>query len=287
MGSRAGAGEGAPWGSPVLRGSEKMKSPSGRPQMKPDTKISVVLMTLTVAFLGLAGLFWLNPGERPGGQEAEKKGEPSERLGMFTSTATVRQSVSELKATGGDLSGLDCYACHDRFGEEIKLERNEQGEILLAKEHDGLVFARMNCSACHKEDSVKLEFDDDFNVIVPEAHEGPAIQHGPSGRNNDCFICHMRDNLPSLKTPAGKELAPEESTELCASCHGPKYKEWEAGVHGRSNGHWDEEFGEKGRKDCTACHDPHAPMFPEMKPAPPPATVRENARVDIPSNGEN
>jgi hypothetical protein len=57
------------------------------------------------------------------------------------------------------------------------------------------------------------------------------------------------------------------SYELCRQCHGPKYRDWRAGVHGRRTGSW------KGKKQyllCAHCHNPHAPKFQAIKPEPAP-----------------
>jgi len=58
-----------------------------------------------------------------------------------------------------------------------------------------------------------------------------------------------------------------ESYKLCGQCHGPKLRDWEAGIHGRRTGQWN---GEKEYLLCAHCHDPHSPKFPPMKPEPAP-----------------
>ena len=66
-------------------------------------------------------------------------------------------------------------------------------------------------------------------------------------------------------------------TRLCAGCHGPTYRDWERGMHGRTDGYWDETLGEPHRLSCTECHDPHWPRIPAMEPVaplPPPHTLR-------------
>lgn len=41
---------------------------------------------------------------------------------------------------------------------------------------------------------------------------------------------------------------------MCAKCHGPRYREWQQGAHGRSNGYWDNTRGESRRLGRTECH---------------------------------
>ena len=128
--------------------------------------------------------------------------------------------------------------------------------------------------ACHApEEKVELKWDAEGKVITPAAHTNDVARHGRTIGNDHCFNCHDPANLNELHTPGGKKLKLTESTLLCASCHGPSYRDWEAGVHGRRNGFWNAKLGATDRKDCTSCHDPHAPAIPLLKPLPPPARV--------------
>lgn len=125
-----------------------------------------------------------------------------------------------------------------------------------------------------------MEWDDDGNVVIPEAHRNRVLRHGRSGRNNTCFNCHMPTRLNRLVTRQGLELELKDSTLLCASCHGPTYQDWERGIHGRTSGFWNTEMGAANRADCTSCHDPHAPAFPRMKPAPGPHSLHSIAESE-------
>ena len=152
----------------------------------------------------------------------------------FTNTATVRISAAELIRSDGDTSGFDCYACHDQK-KPVVVKVGENGEIVLPEEHKDLV-----------------------------------IQHGRNKRNDHCYNCHDPAALNLLQTRDGHRFKFEESSHLCASCHGPTYRDWEVGIHGRVSGYWDREQGASTKQDCTSCHDPHAPAFPSLKPAPGP-----------------
>jgi hypothetical protein len=61
---------------------------------------------------------------------------------------------------------------------------------------------------------------------------------------------------------------------LCAGCHGPTYRDWSKGIHGRTNGYWDTGRGVIRRLLCTQCHAPHAPAFAPMSLLPGPHTLR-------------
>jgi hypothetical protein len=152
----------------------------------------------------------------------------------FISTATVRMSAADLFRSGADTSDFECYICHD------------------------------------KNKPPKLTLDAEGEVIVPKEHRDIVMGHGRHHRNNNCFNCHDESNLELLQTRDGKHLKIVESPALCGSCHGPTYRDWEAGAHGRTGGYWDRALGPIDRKVCTSCHNPHSPPFPPQPPAPGP-----------------
>lgn len=156
----------------------------------------------------------------------------------FLDTATVRRSYADLVRAKEDLSDFDCYACH------------EKGK------------------------PPTLRFDTNQNLIVPKEHPDIVMGHGSHGRNNNCFNCHNETNLELLQTRDGHELKFSDSPQLCGSCHGPTYRDWEAGVHGRTSGYWNRSTGNCDRKQCVNCHNPHSPKFPGRKPAPGPHPLR-------------
>lgn len=202
--------------------------------MSDDPKTPVVLTTVAGMFLILTMAFRADLWGRP-----EPILENSIVDEAFTNTATVRISAAELIRTGGDASGLDCYACH------------EKGK------------------------PPQVEFDENQKLKLPEEHNDLVMRHGRSFRNVHCFNCHDPENLDKLKTRDGRILSWEESTQLCASCHGPTYRDWEMGIHGRVSGYWDRSKGEAVRQECASCHHPHDPAFPSLSPAPGPRALRQ------------
>lgn len=163
----------------------------------------------------------------------------------FLETNTVRDSYSELVRKEGDVSGFDCYACHEK-GKPLPLHLDADQKIILPKEHEELVMA-----------------------------------HGNHNRNNNCYNCHDEANLDLFQTRDGRALKFADSPLLCGSCHGPTYRDWEAGAHGRSSGNWSRAPGTFQRQDCVACHDPHAPKFPPRKPAPGPHSLRDAVETSL------
>lgn len=161
----------------------------------------------------------------------------------FLDTSTVRRSYADLVRAKEDLSDFDCYACH------------EKGKAPV------------------------MRYDTNQNLIVPKEHPDIVMGHGSHGRNNNCFNCHNETNLEALQSRDGHQLTFSDSPQLCGSCHGPTYRDWEVGAHGRTSGYWDRSLGAIERKQCVNCHNPHSPHFPGRKPAPGPHPLREVAAV--------
>ena len=99
------------------------------------------------------------------------------------------------------------------------------------------------------------------------------------GINNRCFNCHHRQHRNAFVDDKGAPIPYDEPQELCAKCHGPVYRDWTHGVHGRTNGYWNTSMGPMERRKCVECHDPHAPAFGSMPPAPGPHTLRMGPEV--------
>jgi hypothetical protein len=94
------------------------------------------------------------------------------------------------------------------------------------------------------------------------------------GINTRCFNCHHPGNRNAFVNDFGDEIPWNQPQLLCAKCHGPVYRDWQAGSHGRINGYWDTRRGPQTKRRCIECHDPHAPSFMRMPPAPGPNTLR-------------
>lgn len=119
-----------------------------------------------------------------------------------------------------------------------------------------------NCMDCHTLFPAKWHFD------RPMAeHQDIVFDHG---NNRFCLNCHHPTNRNAFVDYDGSEIAPTSVVLLCGKCHGPIYRDWEAGVHGRSNGYWKPGQGPKTKLRCIQCHDPHRPKFQPMQPLPPP-----------------
>lgn len=122
------------------------------------------------------------------------------------------------------------------------------------------------CSDCHKLFPSPAETTRTLTM-----HREIVLQHGINDR---CFNCHNRENRDAFVDDWGREIPWDQPPRLCAKCHGPVYRDWLHGAHGRTNGYWDKSQGLQTRLKCIQCHDPHVPPFPPLQPAPPPDTLR-------------
>ena len=116
------------------------------------------------------------------------------------------------------------------------------------------------CTMCHADMEVNLKRRalEDFHVDIVLKHDE---------ENRWCMDCHDAINRDMLHTASGKLISFEESYKLCGQCHGPKLRDWKAGIHGRRTGYWN---GQKQYLLCAHCHDPHSPRYKKIKPEPPP-----------------
>jgi hypothetical protein len=119
------------------------------------------------------------------------------------------------------------------------------------------------CSGCHADRQPRQE-----KYTLKEFH---AVRNSDFSHGEDafwCYQCHAVKNIDKLTTSTGELVSFNEAYKLCTSCHGDKLEPWRSGTHGLILGDWN---GVKHKKSCPACHDPHQPRFPAIRPeAPPP-----------------
>lgn len=112
---------------------------------------------------------------------------------------------------------------------------------------------------------------------LEQMHDDIALKHMPDGW---CFNCHNPENRDTLRLANGRIVKFEESYLLCAQCHGPVFRDWKVGLHGKRTGMWN---GEKQYRLCVNCHSPHAPPFKSLKPLPPPMRPSDRGKpAEIP-----
>jgi hypothetical protein len=122
------------------------------------------------------------------------------------------------------------------------------------------------CSDCHRIIPSPAE-----TVRKLGQHTDIELRHGINTR---CFNCHHPKERDAFVDDAGGVIPWTQPQLLCGKCHGPVYRDWLAGSHGRVNGYWDRTRGEQTKRRCIECHDPHHPPFQALEPAPGPNTLR-------------
>ncbi|MBF0432525.1 MAG: hypothetical protein HQK83_14670 [Fibrobacteria bacterium] len=117
------------------------------------------------------------------------------------------------------------------------------------------------CSDCHDEEQPT----NPNRRELEEEHEDLVLKHDEE--NRWCLDCHSPIDRDSLRLANGTHIGFEVSYKLCGQCHGPKLRDWKAGVHGKRTGSWN---GAKQYLLCAHCHNPHQPAFKPITPLPAP-----------------
>ncbi len=116
------------------------------------------------------------------------------------------------------------------------------------------------CMDCHTDQEPNPE-----RRKLEDAHQKIVLKHDEEHRW--CLDCHDLKNRDMLHLASGELVPFTESYRLCGQCHGPQYRDWRIGIHGKRTGYWN---GAKRYLLCVNCHYPHNPHFAPLKPLPPP-----------------
>ncbi len=71
-----------------------------------------------------------------------------------------------------------------------------------------------------------------------------------------CLDCHHRTKRNKFVDNFGDTIEFDQPQKLCGKCHGPVYRDWREGIHGKRIGQWTT-TGKKRWFVCTECHNPH------------------------------
>ena len=116
------------------------------------------------------------------------------------------------------------------------------------------------CSQCHKDMKPNRT-----RRTLTDMHTDIELKHDVEHRW--CLDCHDANDRDHLHLASGELVSFDESYKLCGQCHGEKFRDWRAGVHGRRTGYWN---GHKKYLLCANCHNPHQPHFKAIEPKPAP-----------------
>jgi len=117
------------------------------------------------------------------------------------------------------------------------------------------------CTNCHAGMPVNTKKRE-----LKEEHINIRLHHAETMRW--CLDCHDARNRDKLRLFNGELIGFSESYRLCGECHGPVFRDWKAGIHGKRTGYFFK--GKRTYLLCASCHDPHEPKFRPIKPEPPP-----------------
>ncbi len=115
------------------------------------------------------------------------------------------------------------------------------------------------CMECHR----LFQPREDGTSLQLMQHRHIKLDHGINDR---CRNCHHVEDRDRLVLHDGTVIGYSDVVTLCSKCHGPTFRDWQRGAHGRTNGYWDASRGEVRRLGCTECHDPHTPRVPALDP---------------------
>lgn len=125
---------------------------------------------------------------------------------------------------------------------------------------------RLTCRNCHDIRSANTKTT--ASLQLDEFHQSLSFNHGQLA----CVACHNSlDGYTTLHLADGTAVEYSDTMKLCAQCHGTQHRDYQHGSHGGMRGYWDLSRGPRQRNHCIDCHDPHAPQFPALYPAPGPA----------------
>jgi hypothetical protein len=136
------------------------------------------------------------------------------------------------------------------------------------------VYFVQRCQECH------VDFRDPIKSHLPlGAHRDMPFNHGINLR---CFNCHNIANSETYVNHDGSQIPADTPVMLCRKCHGPTYRDWVAGTHGRVNGAWDPTNSLYKKTECNQCHNPHEPRFPLLipRPAPEPVVAQQHDKAE-------
>jgi len=142
---------------------------------------------------------------------------------------------------------------------EMPIEADySKGEAVVRPREEKVVLLEVCGVACHN--GVFPPFPKDKNPrklelmhqdIIPDSMN---LQHGKGGIW--CLDCHHPTERKKLIDNFGNEISFNQPQKLCGKCHGPIYRDWREGIHGKRIGEWASD-GKKRWFVCTECHNPH------------------------------
>lgn len=154
-----------------------------------------------------------------------------------------------------------------------------RGEAVVKPRSEKLGMLPLCGASCHN-GIVPASFPRDKNPRLLETHKNIALEatNLPHGRGGIwCLDCHHPTQRNKLIDNMGQPISFDQPQTLCGKCHGPIYRDWRDGIHGKRIGEW-ASTGKKRWFVCTECHNPHNVQhgernsgFAQLEPEPAPS----------------
>jgi hypothetical protein len=143
----------------------------------------------------------------------------------------------------------------DKHASDKRAPAEKKPEVLVEAKPPPFSDGIFPCMECHKDmkdrNRRELAFHDEQQSVFDHDSE-----------HRWCLDCHDYENRNVLRLASGATVPFTESYRLCGQCHGDKFRDWRAGIHGKRVGQWD---GAKTYFLCVNCHNPHSPEFKGVK----------------------
>lgn len=139
----------------------------------------------------------------------------------------------------------------------VQVKERYQGGVFFTETRTDKI-QRFKCSQCHNNKPVRVA------QAAEMAHGEIVLAHGSEARPLSCYSCHNKEERDFLETEDGMKVDMDHSYQLCGQCHFRQKKDWVGGAHGKRIFYW---AGQRVVKNCTGCHNPHAPRFEKRWPA--------------------
>lgn len=118
---------------------------------------------------------------------------------------------------------------------------------------------RYPCSTCH---NIEKKVQVSNGALL--THGDITMNHGQGDNNLTCVECHHVKERDYLVNKQGEKIDFDHSYQLCGQCHFRQKRDWTGGAHGKRVKYW---AGGRVIRNCTTCHNPHAPRFNRRMPA--------------------
>lgn len=167
---------------------------------------------------------------------------------------TVMERINQAKEP---FDPMKIESAHQLPVKTVQAKEAYQGgnfKVLARKDEIG----RFRCSVCHSDKPVQTKDGALFT------HADVKLNHGRGKNELACIECHDEKNRDFLIDKQGRQIDYDHSYQLCGQCHFRQKRDWLGGAHGKREAYW---AGERVVRNCTSCHNPHAPAFETKMPA--------------------